>query len=64
MMSNDTIASHMMRRLENVEEVKEGGPVKAEEQFNLADPVVVLQYTGAATKEWQLHRTATEFIRP
>ena len=54
----------MMRRLENVEEVKEGGPVKAEEQFNLADPVVVLQYTGAATKEWQLHRTATEFIRP
>ena len=51
----------MMRRLENAEEVKEGGPIKAEEQFNLADPVVVLE---RQTKERQLCGTATEFIRP
>ena len=51
----------MKKRLDNAEKVKQAGPVKAKQRFNLADPVAM---QNLLTKEWDLHGTIAEVLSP
>ena len=51
----------MKKRLDNAEEFKQAGPVKAIQRFNLAEPVAM---QNLLTKEWDLHGTIAEVLSP
>ena len=51
----------MKKRLDNAEKVKQAGPVKAKQRFNLADPVAM---QNLLTKKWDLHGTIVEVLSP
>ena len=59
-LSNETLANHMLKWLENAGKAKKLGPAK-DQKIDLDGPVVI---QNLANKEWNLLRTIAEAIGP